>query len=80
MEAIKAVDRHLGLRTDLRLGSTDANIPLSLGIPAASLGAGGDGGGAHTSYEWYSATNRELGLRRVLLLTLSMLDWAAKKL
>ena len=80
MEAIKAVDRHLGLRTDLRLGSTDANIPLSLGIQAASLGAGGDGGGAHTSYEWYSATNRELGLRRVLLLTLSMLDWAAKKL
>jgi len=80
MEAIKAVDRHLGLRTDLRLGSTDANIPLSLGIPAASLGAGGDGGGAHTSYEWYSAANRELGLRRVLLLTLTMLDWAAKKL
>jgi tripeptide aminopeptidase len=79
MEAIKAVDRHLGLRTDLRLGSTDANIPLSLGIPAVSLGAGGDGGGAHTRAEWYSATNRELGLRRVLLLTLAMLDWTGKK-
>jgi len=74
-EAIKAVDRHLGLRTDLRLGSTDANIPLSLGIPAVSLGAGGEGGGAHTRAEWYSATNRELGLRRILLLTLTMLDW-----
>jgi di/tripeptidase len=79
MEAIKAVDRHLGLRTDLRLGSTDANIPLSLGIPAVSLGAGGDGGGAHTRAEWYSAANRELGLRRVLLLTLAMLDWAGKQ-
>jgi tripeptide aminopeptidase len=55
LEAIKAVDRHLGLRTDLRLGSTDANIPLSLGIPAVSLGAGGEGGGAHTHAEWYSA-------------------------
>lgn len=77
LEAIKAVDRHLGLRTDLRLGSTDANIPLSLGIPAASLGAGGDGGGAHTRAEWYSAANRELGLRRILLLTLTMLEWAA---
>jgi acetylornithine deacetylase/succinyl-diaminopimelate desuccinylase-like protein len=76
METIKAVDRHLGLRTDIRLGSTDANIPLSLGIPAVSLGAGGEGGGAHTRAEWYSATNRELGLRRVLLLTLAMLDWA----
>jgi acetylornithine deacetylase/succinyl-diaminopimelate desuccinylase-like protein len=79
MEVIRAADRHLGLRTDLRLGSTDANIPLSLGIPAVSLGAGGDGGGAHTRAEWYSAKNRELGLRRVLLITLAMLDWAGKR-
>jgi acetylornithine deacetylase/succinyl-diaminopimelate desuccinylase-like protein len=78
LEALRAVDRHLGLRTDLRLGSTDANIPLSLGIPAISLGAGGEGGGAHTRAEWYSAVNRELGLRRILLLTLAMVDWAAK--
>jgi acetylornithine deacetylase/succinyl-diaminopimelate desuccinylase-like protein len=78
MEAIKAADRHLGLRTDLRLGSTDANIPLSLGIQAVSLGSGGEGGGAHTRAEWYSAKNRELGLRRVLLITLAMLDWAGK--
>ena len=49
LEALRAVDRHLGLRTDLRLGSTDANIPLSLGIPAFSMGAGGEGGGAHTA-------------------------------
>jgi acetylornithine deacetylase/succinyl-diaminopimelate desuccinylase-like protein len=76
LEALRAVDRHLGLRTDLRLGSTDANIPLSLGIPAVSLGAGGEGGGAHTRAEWYSAVNRELGLRRILLLTLSTLEWA----
>jgi len=78
MDVIKATDRHLGLRTDLRLGSTDANIPLSLGIPAVSLGSGGEGGGAHTRAEWYSAKNRELGLRRVLLITLAMLDWAGK--
>jgi tripeptide aminopeptidase len=79
LEAIKAVDRHLGLRTDLRLGSTDANIPLSLGIPAVSLGAGGEGGGAHTRAEWYSAANRELGLRRVLLITLAMLEQAGRE-
>ena len=76
-EALQAVDRHLGLRADLRLGSTDANLPLSLGVPAVSLGAGGEGGGAHTLGEWYSARGREIGLRRVLLLTLAMLDWAA---
>jgi tripeptide aminopeptidase len=79
IETLRAVDRHLGLRTDLRLGSTDANIPLSLGIPALSLGAGGDGGGAHTQAEWYSTKDRELGLRRVLLLTLAMNQWAAEQ-
>ena len=77
--ALRAVDRHLGLKTDLRLGSTDANIPLSLGVPAFSIGAGGEGGGAHTLAEWYSASDRETGLRRVLLLTLAMLDWAAEQ-
>jgi tripeptide aminopeptidase len=79
LEALRAVDRHLGLRTDPRLGSTDANLPLSLGVPALSMGAGGEGGGAHTLAEWYSARDRELGLRRVLLLTLAMLEWAAEQ-
>jgi acetylornithine deacetylase/succinyl-diaminopimelate desuccinylase-like protein len=79
MAGLAAVDRHLGLRSDLRLGSTDANIPLSLGVPALSLGAGGDGGGAHTIAEWYSARDRDLGLRRILLLVLAMLDWAAEQ-
>ena len=41
------------------------------------MGAGGDGGGAHTQAEWYSAKDRETGLRRVLLLTLAMLQWAS---
>jgi tripeptide aminopeptidase len=63
-----AVDRHLGIRTEPRIASTDANIPLSLGIPAISIGAGGDGGGIHTSSEWYDAANRELALKRILLL------------
>jgi di/tripeptidase len=79
LEVLRAVDRHLGLRTDLRLGSTDANIPLSMGIPALSMGAGGEGGGAHTKSEWYSAHQREVGLRRVLLLTLAMIERAAEQ-
>jgi acetylornithine deacetylase/succinyl-diaminopimelate desuccinylase-like protein len=77
LETLRAVGRHLGLRTDLRLGSTDANIPLSMGIPALSMGAGGEGGGAHTKGEWYSDKNREVGLKRVLLLALAMTEWAA---
>lgn len=75
LETLRAVDRHMGLQTELRLGSTDANLPLSLGIQSLSIGAGGDGGGAHTLAEWYSAKDRELGLRRVLLLMLAMIEW-----
>jgi acetylornithine deacetylase/succinyl-diaminopimelate desuccinylase-like protein len=70
-ENLRAVDRHLGIRTETRVASTDANIPLSLGVPALSLGAGGDGGGIHTRNEWYDARGRELGLRRILLLLLA---------
>ena len=79
LETLRAVDRHLGLRTDLRLGSTDANIPLSLDVPSLSMGAGGDGGGAHTKAEWYSAKDREVGLKRVLLLALATTEWAAEQ-
>jgi acetylornithine deacetylase/succinyl-diaminopimelate desuccinylase-like protein len=79
LEALRAVDRHLGITTDLRLGSTDANIPIALGIPSLSMGAGGDGGGAHTVAEWYSDKDREIGLRRILFLTIAMTEWAAEQ-
>lgn len=79
LDTLRSVDRHLGLRTDLRLGSTDANIPLARGVAAVSLGAGGEGGGAHTLAEWYSDRDRELGLRRIMLLILAMAEWAAEQ-
>jgi hypothetical protein len=71
-EMLRAVDRHLNIRTEPRIASTDANIPLSRGVPAVSLGAGGEGGGIHTRAEWYDARGRELGLRRILLLLLAL--------
>ena len=71
---LRAVDRHLGLRTELRTASTDANIPLSLGIEAISIGGGGEGGGIHTTGEWFDARGRDLGLRRILLLLLALAD------
>jgi tripeptide aminopeptidase len=73
LQTLRAVDRHLGLRTEPRIGSTDANIPLSLGIPAIAIGTGGTGGGIHTLAEWYDPTGRELALRRVLLTLLDSL-------
>jgi tripeptide aminopeptidase len=64
---VKAVDQHLSIRSHLDCASTDANIPLSLGLQAISIGAGGQGGGAHTPSEWYHPEGREVGLKRILL-------------
>ena len=64
---IRSVDAHLGIRSHLDCASTDANIPLSMGLAAISIGAGGQGGGAHTSREWFHPEGRELGLKRILL-------------
>ncbi len=68
LQFLRAVDAHLGIRSIEDCASTDANIPLSLGRQAVSIGAGGSGGGAHTPGEWYDPESREIGLQRVLLL------------
>jgi acetylornithine deacetylase/succinyl-diaminopimelate desuccinylase-like protein len=72
VETIRNVDRFLGNRSRLERSSTDANIPLSQGIPAVALGGGGKGSGSHTLNEWYDSTGREMGLRRLLLTTLAL--------
>jgi len=69
---VRAVDQHLGIRSYVECASTDANIPLSMNLPAVSIGAGGQGGGAHTPGEWYHPDGREVGLKRILL-TLALL-------
>jgi tripeptide aminopeptidase len=69
---VQAADAHLGNSARVQRASTDANIPLSLGREAVAIGAGGAGGGAHTLHEWYDPTNRELGLKRILLSTLAL--------
>jgi acetylornithine deacetylase/succinyl-diaminopimelate desuccinylase-like protein len=78
LHTIRAVDRHLTLNTELRMGSTDANIPLALGVPAIAMGAGGTGGGIHTLNEWYDPTGRETALRRILLTLLDTVHLAAE--
>jgi acetylornithine deacetylase/succinyl-diaminopimelate desuccinylase-like protein len=77
--SLRAVDRHLNLKTESRIGSTDANLPLSLGIPALAMGAGGSGGGIHTLDEWYNPAGRELALRRILLLLLDTCNMYAQQ-
>jgi tripeptide aminopeptidase len=72
LAALLAADNQLGNRSRRERSSTDANIPLSLGIAAISLGAGGRSGGAHTLEEWYDPAGRELGLQRVALTVLGV--------
>ena len=76
LQYIRAVDAHLGIRSHLDCSSTDANIPLSLGIPAVAIGAGGAGGGAHTTQEWYRPEGRDLGLKRIFLTLLLLMNEA----
>ncbi len=71
-DVVKAVDAHLGIRSQIRRSSTDANIPLALGREAVSIGAGGSGGGAHTLAEWFDSRGRDLALKRILLATLAL--------
>jgi tripeptide aminopeptidase len=71
LQSVMDADRFLGNRSRTERSSTDANIPLSEGIPAISLGAGGSAGGAHTVAEWFDPAEREMGLKRVLLTVLS---------
>ncbi len=72
LQIVRAVDKHLRIESSPRLASTDANVPLALGIEATTIGAGGDGGGAHTLREWFDCTNRDLGLKRILLVLLAL--------
>jgi tripeptide aminopeptidase len=58
--------RLIGRTPELGAASTDANVPIALGIPAVALGAGGRGGDAHTPQEWFENAGGTAGLARVL--------------
>jgi di/tripeptidase len=47
-----AAVRAAGYTPVLGASSTDSNIPISLGIPAVTIGSGGSGGRAHSTEEW----------------------------
>jgi tripeptide aminopeptidase len=72
LAALRAADDYVGNQSRTERSSTDANIPLSAGIDAISIGAGGTGGGAHSLQEWYDPTGREMGLKRALLTLLGI--------
>jgi tripeptide aminopeptidase len=69
--AIEAT-KTLGFEPSLDQSSTDSNLPISLGIPAITLGAGGTSGCSHTLDEWYDPRDRDKGLKRGLLVILGI--------
>jgi tripeptide aminopeptidase len=79
LASLRAADDFLANQSRVERSSTDANIPLSLGIDAISIGAGGNGGGAHSLQEWYEPAGREMGLQRVLLTLLGVSGLAPEK-
>ncbi|HXF94750.1 MAG TPA: M20/M25/M40 family metallo-hydrolase [Gemmatimonadales bacterium] len=72
VQAALAATRALGKDGELACASTDANVPIALGIPAVALGAGGRSGDAHLPTEWYENVEGPLGLIRAMLVVLAM--------
>jgi di/tripeptidase len=79
LAALRAADDYVSNQSRIERSSTDANIPLSNGIDAISIGAGGTGGGAHSLQEWYEPSGREMGLKRALLTLLGSSGIAEEK-
>ena len=74
VQAAVAANRALGRDAELASASTDANVPIALGIPAIALGAGGKAGDAHLATEWYENIEGALGIIRALLVTAAMAE------
>jgi tripeptide aminopeptidase len=68
VEATRAV----GGEPRLCEGSTDSNVPMNLGVPAVTIGGGGDGTGSHSLGETFDTTGSALGTERALLLLLAL--------
>src|SRR5215467_5851750 len=66
-----AATRLVGRHPDLALASTDANVPISQGIPAIAIGAGGRGGDAHTHSEWFDNLHGTVGVARALTIMMT---------
>jgi acetylornithine deacetylase/succinyl-diaminopimelate desuccinylase-like protein len=73
VRAALAAGRTLGFSSETGASSTDANLPMSRGIPAITIDGGGSGRGAHTLNErWIATPDAYLGPQWALLITLAL--------
>jgi len=66
-----AATQYMGVEPRLTIGSTNSNIPISIGVPAVTIGRGGDGGGAHSLNEWWINKEGYKSIQLALLILLS---------
>ena len=69
--------RLVGRQPELSIASTDANVPIGLGIPAIAIGAGGRGGDAHALTEWFENAGGTVGVARALTIVVAATRLAA---
>ncbi len=74
VRAARSVSEALGIRSQLFSGSTDANLPISLGVPAITIDGGGSGSGAHSEQEHFNTENSEQGTLRATLLAVVLTE------
>ena len=72
VEAAVRANTALGRKTVLGGASTDANVPMSLGIPAIVIGGGGKTGGFHALSEWIDLTDAWKGAQTSLVTVLGL--------
>lgn len=73
VQAARCATAALGFEPILdQASSTDSNVPIHLGIPALTLGGGGEGGGFHTLQEYYNPINAHIGAQKILLTILGL--------
>ena len=71
-----ATTAYFDTEPELGISSTDSNTPIAKGIPAVTIGRGGDGGGAHSLDEWWLNKDGHLAIQRALLLAVAEAGWA----
>lgn len=65
-----AATQAFGITPYLTRGSTNSNIPIAKGIPAVTIGRGGDGGNAHSLDEWWTNKEGHKAIQLALLILL----------
>lgn len=70
-QRMMAIIQQNGQKPKLGASSTNANVPLSLGIPSITIGSGGVAGGAHSLGEWFLNKDGYVGIQNSLLILLA---------